>query len=46
MVAVLAIFLMDLRHSNILMHIVALAGFFWITMLFSLTFSDYLSRPY
>jgi cytochrome c oxidase subunit IV len=46
MVAVPLIILMDLRYSNILMRVVSLAGLFWLIMMFSLTFSDYLSRSY
>jgi len=46
MVVLLVIFLMDLRHSSVLLRIVALAGLFWVVLMFSLTFSDYLSRYY
>lgn len=46
MIAVLATFLMDLRHSSGLIRLVAGAGLFWIVFMFALTFSDYLSRHY
>lgn len=44
MAAVLAIFLMDLWNSQTLVRVVAVAGLFWMVLMFSLTFSDYLSR--
>ncbi|MCA6124418.1 oxidase [Bradyrhizobium sp. WSM 1704] len=44
MLAVLATFLMDLKNAKSLVRIVAMAGLFWIMMMFSLTFSDYLTR--
>jgi cytochrome c oxidase subunit IV len=44
MVITLAFFLMDLRNSTILIRLVAVAGLFWMIMMFALTFSDYLSR--
>ncbi len=44
MAIVLAVFLMDLRSSQILVRIVAIAGLFWLLIMFSLTFSDYLAR--
>lgn len=44
MAAVLAVFLMDLRNSQTLIRIVAIAGLFWMTLMFSLTFSDYFTR--
>lgn len=46
MIAVLAIFLMDLRQAAMLTRIVAAAGLFWVVLMFTLTFSDYLSRHY
>jgi cytochrome c oxidase subunit 4 len=46
MLAVLATFLMDLQHATHLIRIVAGAGLFWLVLMFALTFSDYLSRPY
>ena len=44
MVVVLAIFLMDLQNAQTLIRVVAVAGLFWMILMFSLTFSDYLSR--
>lgn len=46
MVVVLAIFLMDLQNAKVLIRVVAIGGLFWTIMMFSLTFSDYLSRQY
>lgn len=46
MIAILATFLMDLRNSTVLIRIVAAAGLLWIVIMFSLTFTDYLSRHY
>ena len=44
MAIVLAVFLMDLRSSQVLVRIVAIAALFWLILMFALTFSDYLSR--
>ena len=44
MVVVLAAFLMDLQNAKILVRVVAVAGLFWTIMMFSLTFTDYLTR--
>lgn len=44
MAIVLATFLMDLRNSQTLTRVVAVAGLFWMILMFALTFSDYLSR--
>lgn len=44
MVVVLAIFLMDLQNAQTLVRVVAVAGLFWVVLMFSLVFSDYLSR--
>ncbi|MGB6537812.1 MAG: hypothetical protein WBF58_17820 [Xanthobacteraceae bacterium] len=44
MLAVLAIFLMDLRSATSVLRLVAAAGLFWVLFLFVLTFTDYLSR--
>ncbi len=44
MAIVLAVFLMDLQNSTILVRVVAVTGLFWTIIMFSLTFSDYLSR--
>lgn len=46
MAATLFIVLMDLKSAKALIRVVAVAGLFWTTMMFSLTFSDYLSRSY
>jgi cytochrome c oxidase subunit IV len=46
MAATLFIVLMDLRNAKALVRVVAVAGLFWMMMMFSLTFSDYLSRTY
>ncbi|HEV3344769.1 MAG TPA: cytochrome C oxidase subunit IV family protein [Pirellulales bacterium] len=35
---------MNLRHSKPLTRLVACAGFFWLAIMFALSFSDYLSR--
>jgi cytochrome c oxidase subunit 4 len=35
---------MDLRHASALLRLIAVAGLFWMTFLFALTFTDYLSR--
>lgn len=44
MAVVLAVFLMDLRSSQPLIRVAAVAGLFWTVLMFSLTFSDYLTR--
>lgn len=44
MIFLLATFLMDLRHASALLRLIAVAGLFWMTFLFALTFTDYLSR--
>jgi caa(3)-type oxidase subunit IV len=46
MIAVLATFLMDLRNATTLLRIIAVSGLFWTTIMFALTFNDYLSRYY
>jgi cytochrome c oxidase subunit 4 len=46
MIAVLATFLMALRNATMLTRIAAVAGLFWVILMFALTFSDYLSRHY
>ncbi|HET6880377.1 MAG TPA: cytochrome C oxidase subunit IV family protein [Pirellulales bacterium] len=38
------LFFMNLRYSKPLSRLVACAGFFWLAIMFVLTFSDYLSR--
>jgi cytochrome c oxidase subunit 4 len=44
MAIVLIVFLMDLRNAQILVRVTAVAGLFWMALMFSLTFSDYLTR--
>ncbi len=44
MIAVLVTFLMDLRSAKVVFRIAAGAGLFWTTLMFALTFCDYLSR--
>lgn len=46
MIVLLVTFLMDLRRAQTIMRIVAAAGLFWLILMFSLTFNDYLSRYY
>jgi cytochrome c oxidase subunit 4 len=46
MIAVLSTFLMGLRNSRALIRIVAGAGLFWTSLMFVLTFCDFLSRHY
>jgi cytochrome c oxidase subunit IV len=46
MIVLLLAFLMDLRHSGILLRLFAGAGFLWTIFMFALTFTDYLSRHY
>lgn len=38
------VFFMNLRYSKSLSRLVACAGFFWLLILFSLAFSDYITR--
>jgi caa(3)-type oxidase subunit IV len=46
MLGLLAVFLMDLLNARTLIRTVAVAGLFWTIFMFSLTFTDYLSRFY
>lgn len=46
MIVLLATFLMDLQNAKTIVRIVAGAGLFWLILMFSLTFNDYLSRYY
>ncbi len=39
------VFLMQLRLSGRVTQLVAVAGFFWLLFLFSLTMADYTTRP-
>jgi cytochrome c oxidase subunit 4 len=38
------LFFMNLRYSKPLSRLVACAGFFWLAILFALTFADYITR--
>jgi len=38
------LFFMDVRHSDRITWVYVLVGFFWLALLFSLTFGDYLTR--
>jgi len=44
MVVLLWLFLMDLIGSDTLVRLIAVAGLVWLSFMFALTFSDYLSR--
>lgn len=44
MIVLLAAFLMNLRWSSTLIRIFAASGLLWLTFMFALTFTDYLSR--
>jgi cytochrome c oxidase subunit IV len=44
MVVLLWLFLMDLIGSDALVRLIAAAGLLWISFMFALTFTDYLSR--
>jgi cytochrome c oxidase subunit 4 len=46
MVVLLWLFLMDLIDSNALIQLIAAAGLLWLSFMFALTFTDYLSRLY
>lgn len=46
MLVVLFTFLMDLKGAAALLRVIAGAGLLWLILMFSLTFSDYLSRYY
>jgi cytochrome c oxidase subunit 4 len=43
--SLVAYFFMHIRTSSRLTWTVAIGGFFWLFILFALTFSDFLSRP-
>lgn len=38
------VYFMQLRHRSSLVRIFAIGGFFWLALLFVLTFADYLTR--
>jgi cytochrome c oxidase subunit 4 len=40
------LFFMNLRYSKPLSRLVACAGFFWLAIMFALSFSDYLTREW
>jgi cytochrome c oxidase subunit 4 len=44
-VASIGVFFMNLRASRALLRFCALAGFYWLAIMFVLTFNDYESRP-
>lgn len=46
MVGFLFVVLMDLKSARAILRTVACAGFFWLILMFTLTFNDYLSRYY
>ena len=39
------LFFMDLIHDTTLLRLAAAAGFFWLIIMFPLTFADYFMRP-
>lgn len=43
-VALIWTFFMSLRASSALVRLAAVSGLFWLTFMFTLTFTDYLSR--
>ena len=46
MVLLLVTYLMDLRRSSTLLHLLAGAGLLWTSFMFMLTFADYATRHY
>lgn len=44
MLLLLWLFLMDLIASEVLVRLIAVAGVLWLSFMFALTFTDYLSR--
>jgi cytochrome c oxidase subunit IV len=44
MLVLLWLFLMDLIGSEVLVRLIAVAGVLWLSFMFALTFTDYLSR--
>jgi cytochrome c oxidase subunit IV len=44
MVILLWLFLMDLMGADTLLRLIAIAGMLWLSFMFALTFTDYLSR--
>jgi cytochrome c oxidase subunit 4 len=45
-VTLIGIFFMDLRGAHGLERVVAVAGIYWLIIMFVLTFNDYESRPF
>ena len=45
-VALIGIFFMNLRDSRALLRLAAVAGMYWLVIMFVLTFNDYQSRPF
>jgi cytochrome c oxidase subunit IV len=46
MALLIMIFFMHLHESTTLIRIFAVAGFFWLMLLFSISMADYLTRAY
>lgn len=46
MIVLLVPFIMGLRRSSTLLHLLACAGLFWSVFMFALTFADYATRRY
>ncbi len=44
-VALIMLFFMKLRSSSALLRLTSMAGLFWLIFMFTLTASDYLTRP-
>lgn len=44
--SLVVIYFMGLRYNTPLTKLVAVAGFFWLLLLFGITMSDYLTRPW
>ena len=44
--SLVVIYFMGLRYNTPLTKVVAVAGFFWLVILFGLTLNDYLTRPW
>jgi len=44
--SLVVIYFMGLRYNTPLTKLVAIAGFFWLIILFGITMSDYLTRPW
>jgi len=44
--SLVVIFFMGLRYNTPLTKVVAVAGLFWLLILFGLTLNDYLTRPW